>query len=95
MFVLLLVHDFLVLPGGPENRSIPCRFALGGGAETFVCLGMVLNGTALFQELFPSWLKDFGPPICPIWSYLKRPQKPTKSQHTLQIRSWRGLLTLC
>ena len=47
------------------------------------------GGTALFQELFPSWLKDFTPPICPTWSYLKQPQRPRTSQHTLQIRSWR------
>ena len=42
-----------------------------------------------FQELFPSWLKDFEPHVCPPWSYLKRPQRPRASQHTLQIRSWR------
>ena len=52
-------------------------------------LEKVLRGNALFQELFPSWLKDFGPPVCPTRSYLKRLQRPRTSQHILQIRSWR------
>ena len=54
-----------------------------------MCFGRVLNGTALFQELFFSWLKDFGPPVCPTWSYLNRPKRPRTSQDTLQIRSWK------
>ena len=45
----------------PGNRSIPFRFALGGGATAILCIGQALSGTAPFQELFPSWLKDLGP----------------------------------
>ena len=30
-----------------------------------MCIAKTLSGKALFQELFPNWLKDFGPPSLP------------------------------